>query len=161
MDIILDANIYLEEPRMAGTHFQELFAHLRRTGSRLILPEVVFQEVLARYHDDLVTHVQKVASAWEKMRARAVSDPGGYPGPDVNGQVAELRKRLLKPAPGVEVVLYDDFSGVDVKELVRRGVNRIRPASAKGEELRDVILWMMALHYAKASVAEIGFITGG
>jgi hypothetical protein len=159
MDIILDANTYLAEPRMAGPNFQELFAYLRRTNSRLVIPEVVLHEVLARYRDELAKHARRVASDWATMRARAVSDPGDRPRLDVGGQVAALRKRLDKPAPGVEVVVYDDFSSIDVKELVRRGVNRIRPASAQGEELRDVILWIMVLQYAKASGAGMGFIT--
>jgi len=159
MDVILDTNIFIADRKMAGNKFQELFNYLRRKGSRLVIPEVVFSEVLARYRDELTRLVQAAAAAWEKMRGMAVEEPEALEGPDVDWQVTRLREKLLKPAPGVETLLYTDFSGVDAQEVVRRGVYRIRPASSEGEELRDVVVWMMLLHYAKKSGAEVAFIT--
>jgi hypothetical protein len=36
----------------------------------------------------------------------------------------------------------------------------VRPASDKGEELRDVILWLVVLHYAKQSKTHVAFVSG-
>ncbi len=48
---------------------------------------------------------------------------------------------------------------IDVREVVRRGVHRIRPASAKGEELRDVIVWLSVLGYARKRQSDLAFIS--
>lgn len=55
--------------------------------------------------------------------------------------------------------MHTDYSGVDLKQVVRRGIGRVRPANDKGEELRDVILWLIVLHYAKQSKAGIAFVS--
>jgi hypothetical protein len=38
MDVLLDSNIYVADPKIGGSQFAELFAYLRRTGSSLVLP---------------------------------------------------------------------------------------------------------------------------
>lgn len=48
---------------------------------------------------------------------------------------------------------------MSVEEVVRRGVERIRPANQKGEELRDVILWLLVLEYARKSRGKVAFIS--
>jgi hypothetical protein len=80
--------------------------------------------------------------------------------PDVHAQVNALIAKLRAPASGLTGVAYSDLSGVDVAELITRGARRIRPASNQGEELRDVVLWMTAMDYAKQSGAEMTFISG-
>jgi len=159
MDVILDTNIYLGDIRMGGNQFQELFAYLRRTGSRLILPKLVVFELLQRYRDQLTKVVNGAAGAWTKVREKAVSDPGELLTPDIEQQVCILKDNLRRPPRNVQIVPYDDYTGVDVHELVKRGVNRIRPASANGEELRDVILWMIVLQYAKKRGTEVAFLS--
>src|SRR5690348_10103772 len=116
MDVVLDTNIYLGDIRMGGNQFQELFAYLRRTGSRLILPKLVVLELLRTYRDQLTKIVDGAAGAWEKMRQKSTSDPGQFPAPDIDMQVGILEENLPKPARNVQVVPYDDYTGVDVPE---------------------------------------------
>jgi hypothetical protein len=59
----------------------------------------------------------------------------------------------------VRVRSYDDYSGVAVNEIVRRGVERVRPANSQGEELRDVVLWLMVLAYAKERGSRVAFVS--
>ncbi|MGB2886841.1 MAG: PIN domain-containing protein, partial [Candidatus Acidiferrales bacterium] len=54
---------------------------------------------------------------------------------------------------------YDDYTDVEIQEVVRRGIKRIRPASDEGEELRDVVLWLVALKYAKQARQRVAFIS--
>jgi PIN domain-containing protein len=159
MDIIADTNIYLADPKMTGNRFQELFAYMRRTGSRLVIPHLVHLELLERYRDQLREVAEEAAKEWAKMRSRAVSDPGDFPAFDVDWQVEELHSLLKKPSRDVHVIFDDDIGGIDVRELIRRGVCRIKPASAAGEELRDVMLWMTVLNHAKKVGRETSFIS--
>ena len=159
MDVILDANVYLRDVKMEGNQFQELFAYLRRTGSRLVIPMIVFHEVAERYRAQLAEEIARTRNAWNWMRKKAISDLGNFPSPDIRSEGRALKNALRKPAPGVQAVLYPDVSGVDVQELVRRGVKRVRPASSEGEELRDVILWMVVIQYVKKAGNQVAFIS--
>jgi len=46
MDVILDANAFLSDIRFQNVPFQSLLAYLKRLKHTIIIPEVVFQEVL-------------------------------------------------------------------------------------------------------------------
>lgn len=160
MDVILDTNIYYHDFRMKGTHFQELFTYLRRADSSLVIPRVVMLESEKKYRDALSKPIKELRAAWDGMRAKAISNIGEFDDPvDIDAEVSLFKERLKQPAPKVKVQFYDDYSGVSVEEVVRRGVERVRPASEKGEELRDVILWLMVLDYAKKFQGKTAFIS--
>ena len=159
MDVILDTNIYMRDLKMSGNAFTELIAFLRRTDSRLVVPMLVFDEMSERYRDQLSEKLHKAERAWSEVRKTAMSKIPDFRGPDVNAEVRALKDRLRKPAKDVKAIMYKDLSGVDLQEVIRRGIKRIRPASDKGEELRDVVLWFIVLQYAKQTGDGVCFIS--
>ena len=48
---------------------------------------------------------------------------------------------------------------VPINEVVLRGIKRIPPANEKGEELRDVILWLYVLEIARERGEQVAFIS--
>ncbi len=165
MNVILDSNVYLALLLQTGrqfttsTQFAELLAYIRRTGSHLVVPLLVFWEVVERYRSNLTERIEKANSACSRIRKMAMTDVNPFTEPDILREVNELRKLLRRPAEGMRTEIYSDVSGVDVQEVVRRGIKRIRPASDKGEELRDVILWLMAIQYAKQHGNVVAFVS--
>jgi len=160
MDVLLDSNIYLEDLKMTGNQFAELFTYLRRAGSTLLLPHVVREEVTARYSEKLKEAARKARSAHESLWKLANSEGQKFKEPRVDQEVEALLKKMRLPSKGVRVTDVNDYDGVDIKELVTRGIHRRRPASERGEELRDVALWLLALNLAKSSRSGIVFISG-
>jgi hypothetical protein len=79
--------------------------------------------------------------------------------PDIRLERNELRRRLREPAKGVEILNLTDVEGVDLKEVYLRGTHRLAPASKKGEELRDVILWLSIIAYASRTRSRVAFVT--
>jgi hypothetical protein len=166
MDIILDSNAYIAVLHNHGrgfletNQFAELLAYLRRTGSRLVIPELTYNEVVARYRDRL-TAVTKVArDAGSTLQNVSMKERMSFIEPDIKSELNALGKLLNNPAPGVQTLMYSDYSGVDIKEVARRGIGRMRPANENGEELRDVILWLVVLQYAKQSKTPVAFVSG-
>jgi len=70
-----------------------------------------------------------------------------------------MRRKLKKPSPHVQSVVLSNFEDVPVQEIARRGIERIPPATAKGEELRDVMIWLMMLGHAEKSGCDVAFIS--
>ena len=157
MDVILDANAYIGVLFARGNsflqtnRFAELFAYLRRTNSRLVVPLLVYSEVVERYRDKLSAIAREAARSWEALQSISITARPDFPEPSIPTEISALRKLLRLPAPGIPSLIYGAYSSVSIHEVARRGVKRIPPASEDGEELRDVILWLAAFHYVRQS----------
>lgn len=159
MDVILDSNQYIADFALASNRFSNLFDYLRRTRSTLVVPKLVLDEVVARHRDELKARAQKAEHHWNTLQQCVVSGKlGDFPKIDFAGESKALRALLKKPSTRVKTKDDDDLSGVELEDVLQRGINRKRPASNKGEELRDVVLWFVVLHYAKKVGEEIAFV---
>lgn len=160
MDIFLDSNIYLSDMRMESNRFSSLFDYIRRTRSHLVLPALVRDEVVARHREKLVEQIRKTEKQFKELQRYSL-DKLRLTSPVPKSETNALKRLLRAPAKGIRIKFYPDTDGVDVNEVIRRGINRIPPASRSGEELRDVMLWLIVLHYATSHRhAEVAFISG-
>jgi hypothetical protein len=159
MDVILDSNVILEDPAFVRAQFGELFAYLRRTNSRLVIPTTVRDEVEARFRERLSEFIEDARNAWEHVKKLSGGSYSSLPHVDVSRAVKSLRDRMQHPNRDVLDSLFPELRDVEFDEVVRRGIERRRPASAKGEELRDVIVWLHVKRYASQKKSEIGFVT--
>jgi hypothetical protein len=159
VDVCLDANTLLTHVGLAGVQFAELCVYLRAGNSALVIPQIAVDECLEKYRQELLNRINGARSSWHEVRRYCIDAPADHEHVDVDAQVEKFRARIHEPAPGVKSIIYANTSGVDVNEIVRRGIKRIKPASKSGEELRDVIIWLMALHYAKQTKRQVAFIS--
>jgi hypothetical protein len=165
MDVILDTNIILSllqrgaDFRNANA-FAELLSYLRRTNGRLIIPGPVLQELEARYRDTIAKHYKELNDAAERFKHASMTHPAVFVPPvSIDGEVSGFRERLLNPGSGVTTHVINDYTGVSHEEIVRRGAHRIRPANDRGEELRDVIIWLVVLAFATTHKQPLAFIS--
>lgn len=149
MDVILDSNVYISDFRLAKPWFSSLFDYLRRTSSEIVLLEPVREEVLATFE-------RKWTEQWNAIRAAAdaLSRMGSHAPVGMTrasalaGQSLALNSRLLRPSKDIKCRFYSDYLDFGIEDVVKRGARRIKPASKDGEELRDVVIWLMVLQYA-------------
>jgi len=156
MDVMLDTNILERSFKMHSNAFANLFAYLRRTNSKLVLSKLVWDEARIRYAEKLKASVDALKTASDNLGSIQFSSRHALYLPDQSTERKLFEERLQKSH---EVQIYDDYSRLDISEIVRRGALRIRPASSNGEELRDVILWLHVLDYAKRRRRPIAFIS--
>ena len=160
MDVVLDANMYLSDPRMEGVAFRSLLDYLRKTQSSLIVPQIVLDEVIARYPERLSAQLKRAISEVGSLRHLMLgSSVAKIPEVDPAREARALKRKLLKPSKHVRAITLKNFADISPEDVARRGVERIAPASGKGEELRDVMVWLMVLGYAKGSRRQTAFIT--
>ena len=155
MDVILDTNIYVSLLRSIGSGlfesgpFPSLLAYLRRTGDSLVIPDVVYEEFRHEYQDRVQLSFKKAQDAWDSY-VRDLTSPKHFPEKlNVLKEWQGIEADFLKPDKNVKVIHYKDYSSVSIQEVVKRGVYRIPPANSNGEELRDVVIWLMTLEYAR------------
>jgi predicted nucleic acid-binding protein len=162
VNIFLDANVWLDDKHLSSTGFSSLLAYLKRTGSSIILPNLVLEEVLGVYDRTLLEKCEKAFSVGKDVLKYLIRQESPKLRFNLNvdrrGETEALRKRLLEPVLGIKTVQCDE-SRVDIREVYRRGIQRRRPASKTGEELRDVILWLTVLQYARDNRASVALVT--
>ncbi|MCI0561036.1 MAG: PIN domain-containing protein, partial [Nitrososphaera sp.] len=161
MDVILDSNAYLTDIRMESIKFKNLFDYLRRTKSSLVLPRLVREETVAKYKHMLEVQARKAAQAVHNLNRLIIDAKSqiGFHSPNSKYQIRDLRKKFRAPATGVSVLYYPETKALDVSDVFLRGIRRRRPANSEGEELRDVILWLIVLQYAQKERKEVAFVT--
>jgi hypothetical protein len=161
VDVMLDSNGYLSDLRMESIGFKNLFDYLRRTKCSLVLPRLVREETVAKYRHLLDLQAKRAAQAVKELNRLIVNKNSQIhvTAPKSVHAARELRDKFREVEKAGLIRFYPDVSGVDVNEVFLRGVKRRRPASKEGEELRDVIIWLIALQYAEKEKKEIALIT--
>lgn len=155
MDVIVDSNILASDPLMRTPRFAALFDYLRRTDSTLVVLDPVKEEVLARFKRELKRRSKESRFAWDSLQ-ELIYTQKQFAAVDFSREIKLLDQRL-SPASS-NVTLYE--AQVDLREVVKRGARRIRPANDQGEELRDVIIWLMALKFAEQRREAVAFVSG-
>ena len=164
MNVILDANILLEDVHQKSNRFTSFYAFMRRTSSTLVIPNLVLEEVIERRRRTLRDKVEKLQNAADEVRQLLVNQQSTIAKTEkifsakinIDQEIELLRQKLLNPAIGIRVVHAEET--LDIKDVYRRGIARKRPANEKGEELRDVIVWLSVLQCAKAGSA-VAFVS--
>jgi hypothetical protein len=140
MVVILDTNIIQRDFLLNSGRFVILLDYLTRSKSKIILPEIVYKEIVANYERSLngwLTQLDKV----RKDSGRLLFNTRL---PDIRVSVPEeverYRQYLLKKLRVAENEVFD-YKPSYLDNVVCRAVERRKPCTEQGEELRDAILW--------------------
>lgn len=150
MDIVLDTNIYRSDFFMKSKRFEIVFDYLKKTNSKIIIPKIVYQEIAVVYERELMNKLGKfnrskgdlgsilIDRSFEKFDLEIKNETEKY-------LVFFLKKLNIKDS---EIIPYKDEY---LKDVVRRALQRERPCTEKGEEFRDVLLWLTILDIVRIS----------
>lgn len=150
MKIVLDANIIRSSIRMNSDEFKVLFDFLSKTGSEIILPEIVFREVRAGYEKMLKDQVNAFLAAKANLRKL-------LPELEVQEISLDIAIEVEKYCQFLKHTLGLDEEGIAflrpeyLEEVVDRAIRKLPPCTQKGEEFRDTLIWLTLLDIAKAA----------
>jgi hypothetical protein len=163
MDVIIDTCILLRTPSMRSAEFDNLFEYVRKTKSQLVIPRIVFDEVLARYQEMLSERNDKARDAIGLLNITAVTPVMPlWRDLDIAQETDRYRNLLssgLREGQSLPVRVLPDYAGIDPKEVAERGIRRIPPSDSNGEQLRDVMVWLASVSYCRASKKPVAFIS--
>ncbi len=153
MDVVLDTNIIAQDFLMNSTKFRLLFDYLKKTDSKIIMPQIVYQELAGVYAREITARLKKFTGARKDLVRRLVKDLPPEPVIDVSdavGTYMEFLKQSLGISDGDIVPYKDDF----LRDLVARAIKRVKPFSEKGEGFRDTLLWLTVLDISREAEQE-------
>ena len=161
MKIILDADAYRRNNYGRSVGFQSLLDYAKKTDSQIVLLASVQKEVVALYGRELseeISHAETAARNLQKKVFRK-QQLAVLPVVEIEAEVDELEAALRRAASGVTIEFFEDYSSLDVLDVVQRGARRIPPANSNGEQLRDVINWYATLECARRSGVKVLFVS--
>lgn len=147
MNVIVDTNILRADFLFQSEHYKLFSEFIKRSKSNLVLPRVVFEEAYYLY--------KKEMEIKETNFQKALSDIL-YFGNDKSAY--SITQFMENVKPDYERCLYDIFlyhweilgyEGVDISELIRRAIHRVKPFSNKGEGFRDATIWLSIVNFLK------------
>lgn len=156
--IVLDTNAIQADRFLRKAGAEALLDYVSRTGSRVLVPRIVLQELEANYRRLLLSRVAAIDSAANNLRRVLAFREFSAFDIDVEAEVLEylalVRGRLQVSANGAL-----EYELRDVQDAVERAIARRRPCSDKGEEIRDAIIWACVVRLLSKDI-DVVFITG-
>lgn len=159
MNVILDTNIFVQDFLMNSASFSLLLDYLKKTGSRILMPLIVYQELGEVYGSKLSTRLEAYEGA-RKLLERSLTDVQ-IPSLEIDipsevEKYLEFVKKRLKVRDKDIVPFREHY----LDDLVTRAITRRKPFSEKGEEFRDALLWLTVLDMAREAEEEtLAFIS--
>lgn len=158
MDVVVDTNVLVTDPWFEGQKMRALFNFLERTRSRMLVHDLVEQElraVVARGWAEAAKGVVKAERQAKRVRlhvppanldsARAATEQAW----EEAYQRTERFRTAIKLNNGL------------LPEVLRRATQRIPPCARKGEEFRDAVLWLgMIDYFGDGATDRVAFISG-
>lgn len=156
--VVLDSNVWLTEQLLRSNSARRLLDHARSGAVRLIVPEVVLDEVAGKIRRESEELLVKVGSLRES--AKRFMDTSSFD---------ELKVRISQNSEGVAERLRDlsdqfqmtkcEVSEIGHSSLILRAINRRRPFNEKGSGYRDALIWHTVIDLAASSTADVHFVS--
>jgi predicted nucleic acid-binding protein len=150
MDIVLDSNIFVGNFLMGSKKFQLVFDYLKKTNSKIVVPQLVYQEIAGVYERELADRLKKFREYKKSLQiiliGKTIQDLHINFKEEV-GEYLKFIKDKLKINDNDIFPYKDEY----LKNVIERAIYRIRPCTNKGEGFRDVVLWLTVLDIARFS----------
>lgn len=159
--IVLDSNVIIADYWLRSPSFVLLHDFVKRTGAKLVVPQIVVEEVINHHREDFDTVKSQMQTA-HRTATRLLRNL-----PSLSGQIVALNRQNKRdqyssflPAElkrvGAHVMDYHD---IPHKDIVTRDLKRTRPFQQSGTGYRDALVWETVIrHYVKKGAVTV-FIT--
>jgi len=158
--IVLDTNLLVADPALGTGPSAILLDYVHRTESRILLSSLVLDELVANRVRMLETQWHDFVLATDKVRSFAPDTPAVPPTPAFESIAKGHLKDVLKRLHVFDRDVLPVTEG-QLREAVKRAVQRTPPCTKRGEEIRDTIIWLQALQLVRENPGTtVVFISG-
>jgi hypothetical protein len=159
MDIIIDTNILRQDHLLRSAKSQAVLDYLKKTNSYLVIPTVVKEEMIGIFRRTLVELSNQLNKNVERIDSWCYGDTARTEiNLDIEKEMSTYKtfmEGFTHGGGGLEL----PYDGKFMSEVIKRLVGRLKPASDKGEEFRDVVVWLSIKEFLKDTKKEAVFIS--
>ena len=155
--VVVDSNAILTDRHLRSAYWEQLLAESRFGSIEVIVPEVVFGEVVGHHRRELSGAVKAIGGGFKDFARLAREDVSGFSRPDVDQAVerfdVQLRDRFRKARVRIET--YEAL-GISIRDVTHRLHDRRSPFKENGVGLGDAVVWA---HVTRHATRRVAFIT--
>jgi len=157
MKIVIDTNIICQDYWFEKPHFRVLLEGCSIIPATIYIPEVVLDELVNRYKEDLEEAVFKLNNAVRKINI-LTKEKIKTEIDDIDSLTYKYKMFLLFKLKkrGVNVISYPE---IPHKKIVERDLARKKPFKRDGSGYRDYLIWENVKHISLYGEHQIAFIT--
>ena len=157
MQIVLDTNIIFDHWQLSGPNFLVLQKLIRRGKCKLIIPEIVFLEVMNKYRQVLSDRTKAV----DDLNKLIPNEDKRIQYPDIDQLCREYEDSLINRLEDLQVE-KPSHTDIPHNDIVSRSLTGRRPFSKSGKSdkgYRDTLLWEVILRKVANPDTTTFFIT--
>lgn len=157
MKIIIDTNIICQDYWLEKPHFRVLLEGCSIVPATICIPEVVIDEVINRFKEDLEEAVLNFNKALRKINLLSKKEITNEIN-NINSLIEKYKEFLFKKLKerGVNIIPYPE---IPHKKIVERDLARKKPFKRDGSGYRDYLIWENVKHIFLFSEHQVAFIT--
>jgi PIN domain len=157
LHIIPDTNVFGDDPNLVGEDWTLIREFIRSGGGKLIISQVVFDEMVNKFRERLTKEIQKAEGVSADISMLTGSEYGLKElSEDRETQNYSARLETKLRSLGAEILPYPSISH---PELVARDLMRRKPFDKNGRGYRDSLIWVSVLQHATTKISERVLIT--
>ncbi len=159
MDIVVDTNVLWGDYFCRSPRMQSLFDFLKRENNALVIPKVVYEELLNLFRHDLEDRLMELTAAHRKLK-QVLSKPKDIVLREVNvDEEVECLKKFYTDNFDSGLFKLIDYPKVEIAKLVDMAVRRVKPFKENDKGFRDAVLWLSLLKYLETFHCPAIFIS--
>ena len=157
MKIIIDTNIICQDYWLEKPYFRILLENYSIIPATVYIPEIVIDEVINKYKEDLEKSVRELENAIRNIN-KIMKEKIEFKPININHFVNSYRTFLMSKLSesGISIIPYPKISH---KKIVERDLARRKPFKRNGSGYRDCLIWENVKQIFSDGEHQVAFIT--
>lgn len=159
MDVILDSNIFRADVPLRSKEFDVLMDYLKKTGSSVIVPQIILDEIEGLYKRALKDRISSFEKNVNNINLILI-DPSEHIVKHTIDIQKETKRYLAYVKKKLNINLIIPYNNEYLPVISQRAIDRIKPAGEDGQGFRDTLIWLTIKDYAsKCHEKQVTFIS--
>jgi hypothetical protein len=159
MNILLDSNIYCSDHQLEGNAFRVFLGGLPRIGGRLLVPQIVLDEVVNKYRERLLTLADDLRRLRHEAQRLLRRDVVQQLSDEALKEEVQRYERYLREQLSTLGATILPYPATSHEQLVRRALARRRPFKSKDGGYRDALIWAVILAHLQQTREPLVLVT--
>jgi hypothetical protein len=159
MDIILDSNIFRADIPLRSKEFDVVLDYLKKTGSSIIVPKIILDEVEGLYKRALKDRIINFEKNVNNINLILIDSSGHLGKQDIDIE-KETKCYLKYVKQKLKIDYIIPYNNEFLPVISQRAIDRKKPAGEDGQGFRDTLIWLTIKDYAsKCHEKQVTFIS--
>lgn len=159
MDVILDSNIFRADVPLRSKEFDVLMDYLKKTGSSIIVPQIILDEIEGLYKRALKNRITSFEKNLNNINLILIDSTEHIEKHNIDIE-KETKRYLEYVKKKLKIDYIIPYNNEYLPIISQRGIDRKKPAGEDGQGFRDTLIWLTIKDYAsRCHEKQITFIS--